>query len=89
MNVRLTSRAKNDLRDIYRYSVENFGQTQAEKYLGGLEHMFDLLIDNPHLGKSMDEESRRYVYKGHYVIYTIEVDTVVIHSIRNTKMELP
>lgn len=53
MRHRITHRAERDLKDIYRYTFENFGHTQAEKYLRELDAVFELLGDYPSLGSSM------------------------------------
>nr|WP_263495319.1 type II toxin-antitoxin system RelE/ParE family toxin [Mesorhizobium sp. CO1-1-8] len=37
MRHRITHRAERDLKDIYRHTFENFGHTQAEKYLRELD----------------------------------------------------
>ncbi|MCH7624277.1 MAG: type II toxin-antitoxin system RelE/ParE family toxin [Nitrospinae bacterium] len=47
MTYRLTRQAKSDIKTIYRYTVEYFGEGQAQEYLDGLEYSFDLLTDNP------------------------------------------
>ena len=62
MNLRLTRQAKSDLKTIYHYTVENFGEGQAQEYLDGLDYSFDLLTDNPKMGRLFDESSRRYIY---------------------------
>lgn len=40
---RLTQRAEQDLKDIYRYTLKAFGAAQAEKYLLELDSVFGLL----------------------------------------------
>lgn len=45
MRHRITHRAERDLKDIYRHIFENFGHTQAEKYLRELDAVFELLGD--------------------------------------------
>lgn len=67
MNLRLTQLAKSDLKEIYRYTVENFGESQAREYLEGLDHSFDLLTDNPKMGRLVEENIRRYIFKSHLV----------------------
>ena len=47
MTYRLTRKAKSYIKTIYRYTVEYFGEGQAQEYLDGLEYSFDLLTDNP------------------------------------------
>ena len=60
MTYRLTRQAKSDIKTIYRYTVENFGGGQAQKYLDGLEYSFDMLADNPKMGLLVDEKIRCY-----------------------------
>ena len=67
MTYRLTRQAKSDIKAIYRYTVEYFGEGQAQEYLDGLEYSFDLLADNPNMGRLFDEKIRRYIYKSHLV----------------------
>ncbi|RVA15951.1 type II toxin-antitoxin system RelE/ParE family toxin, partial [Mesorhizobium sp. M7A.F.Ca.CA.004.11.2.1] len=51
MRHRITHRAERDLKDIYRHTFENFGHTQAEKYLRELDAVFELLGDYPNMGR--------------------------------------
>lgn len=89
MNYRLTTHAKNDVRDIHRYTVKHFGNIQAEHYLGGLNYTFDLLTDNPKLGMPANGNTRCFIYKEHNVIYSIENETVVILRVIHSRMKLP
>ncbi|MCH8313253.1 MAG: type II toxin-antitoxin system RelE/ParE family toxin [Nitrospinae bacterium] len=40
MTYRLTRQAKSDIKTIYRYTVEYFGEGQAQEYLEGLGIQF-------------------------------------------------
>lgn len=71
MTFRLTRQAQSDIKAIYHYTVEFFGEGQAHEYLEGLDYSFDLLTDNPKLGRLWDGKGRRYVYKSHLVYYRI------------------
>ena len=51
---RLTEQADRNLGEIYLYAAEQFGLRQADKYAGELEHLFDLLSDQPLMGRSAD-----------------------------------
>jgi toxin ParE1/3/4 len=46
-----TPKAQSDLKDIYRYSAENFGLDQADSYTRDIEAAADLIHDHPHLGR--------------------------------------
>jgi plasmid stabilization system protein ParE len=47
----LTRRAEADLFDIFLFGYEQFGVRQAEIYAAELEHTFQLLADNPRMGR--------------------------------------
>ncbi len=87
MTLRLTRQAKSDIKAIYHYTVENFGDEQAREYLDGLEYSFDLLTDNPKMGRLLEGEVRRYVYKSHLVYYETREDLLVIIRIRNARQK--
>ena len=50
MRHRITQRAERDLKDIYRYTFDSFGERQAEKYLLELNAVFRLIGENPRMG---------------------------------------
>ncbi len=59
MDFRLTRRAEADIKSIIRYTDLNFGPAQTKEYLGGLFNSFDLLTDNPELGREWSRGRRR------------------------------
>lgn len=52
MTFRLTWQGQSDIKEIYRYTVEYFGEDQAREYLDGLEYSFDLLTETPNWASS-------------------------------------
>ena len=50
----LTKRAEADLFDIAVHGYRQFGVHQVEAYATGLEHAFQLLADNPRMGRRAD-----------------------------------
>ena len=87
MTYRLTRQAQSDIKAIYRYTVEFFGEGQAQEYLEGLDYSFDLLTDNPKIGRAIDGKRRRYVYREHFVYYRIIKEDIIITRIRNTRQK--
>jgi toxin ParE1/3/4 len=83
MTYRLTRRAKSDIKAISRYTIEYFGEGQTQEYLDGLAYSFDLLTDNPNMGRAFEGDMRRYVYKSHLVYYEIKKDVIHILRIRH------
>jgi toxin ParE1/3/4 len=87
----LTEQATAELVAIYEFSESKFGTYQAEAYLAGLEHTFQLLTDFPRIGRPADELRagfRRYRYQSHYVFYTEEDEYLLIRAVIHTKQEL-
>ncbi|MFA6965239.1 type II toxin-antitoxin system RelE/ParE family toxin [Bosea sp. (in: a-proteobacteria)] len=68
----LTQRARNDLFDIFVYGCDQFGETQAEAYAAGFEHVFQLLADNPGLGRKAEgiaSGAQRHEHGSHVILY--------------------
>ena len=82
----ISRKASAQIDDIIRYTDETFGPAQTEKYLSGLYNTFDLLADNPLLGREWMRGKRRYVYRSHYVFYRLFENRILITDIRNTRM---
>ena len=93
MEYELSDLARSNIKEITRYTIENFGEAQADEYLDGLFYSFDLLTDNPRMGKHFVSDPsgnlRRYTYRAHYVIYEIRDQIIRIATIRNTRQSLP
>lgn len=80
----LTKRAADDLFDIFRYGYEQFGARQAEAYAVGLEHVFQLLAENPRLGRiapAIANGVRRHEHGVHVILYEDGRDRITILAI--------
>ena len=51
----LTNRAVTDLSDIADLTIQTFGIEQARSYRDGLNHCFEILVENPQLGRNAAE----------------------------------
>jgi toxin ParE1/3/4 len=80
----ISKRAWSDLKNIAHYTLENFGLAQTEDYLDGLYRSFELLADNPKLGREWDSGRRRYIYRMHHIYYPLADDRVLITHIRHS-----
>ena len=83
MTFELSKRARSDIKYITRYTLENFGIAKAEEYIGGLYSLFNLLTDNPKLGREWTGGGRRCVYRMHYVYYRLVGAHVFITHVRH------
>ena len=72
----LTSLAKEDLRDIWNYTVETWNEAQADKYLAELYSRFEWLLKNPELGLNRDEVKEGYksYFQGGHTIFFRETN---------------
>jgi len=69
---KLTRQADQHLSDIYLYTAETFGQAQADNYLQGFAATFELLADNPRMGRAAEHVRpglRRHEHAGHVIFY--------------------
>ncbi|WP_320042106.1 type II toxin-antitoxin system RelE/ParE family toxin [uncultured Desulfobacter sp.] len=88
---RLTPSAKSDLIDIWNYTVETWGEKQAEKYLQDIEDKLNQLAANPGLGKQRPEIARGYYsfpVQKHIMFYLISDSYIDIIGILHGKMDI-
>ena len=81
---RLTEDADADLLKMFIYGFETFGFAQAEAYRESMTQCFQLLADNPRLGRKADEfalGSRRHEHAQHVIFYDEQPDGVLITGI--------
>lgn len=89
--VRYTLRSYKDLEDIEAYSLENWGQYGAIRYLKRMQAIISLLETSPDLGRDighLESECRVLKAEHHYVIYKHHHSEVQILRILSDKMDL-
>ena len=80
----LTGRADADILDVFLYGLTEFGMVQAERYQGILEHAFQLLADNPRMGRAaaaIGAGVRRHECGAHVILYEEAPDGVLILAV--------
>ncbi|MCE6989643.1 type II toxin-antitoxin system RelE/ParE family toxin [Dyadobacter sp. CY323] len=89
---RLTSLAKEDLRNIWRYTANEWSREQADKYYDGLFLVFDAIADGRVTGKPVDRifsGLKRAVFVKHYVFFrNVEDDIVEITRVLHVRMDV-
>ena len=66
--------AKQDLKNIWLYSFNNWGEEQADCYFDELNNAFALIAENPELGFACDyirEGYRQFYINCHVVFYRV------------------
>ncbi|MFT4549777.1 MAG: toxin ParE1/3/4 [Verrucomicrobiales bacterium] len=83
----LRPKAISDLEEIWEYTVEAWGEEQAERYVRLINKSFRQIADNPSLGRSCDVIREGYRKRGvgrHVIFYrTIDGDVVVVRILHD------
>lgn len=89
ISFRLTPDAKSDLIEIRRYTLQQWGATQSEKYLSELRHRIRLLAENPYLGMSRPEVSKdvlSFPHASHIIYYLVSKDQLIVFGVLHKRM---
>lgn len=81
---KLAKAAKDDLRRIYAYGFEKWGEAAADKYYNSFFDRFEQIAEQPYLYPAVDfirEGYRRSVCGVDSIYYRIERDTVEIMAL--------
>jgi len=87
---RLTNRAEAKLAAIYEYSVLNWGLPKTREYLRGLHNAFELLAENPKMGRDMGELRsglHRHAHASHVVYYRAEASGLLILDVLGERQD--
>ena len=90
MKYKLTIKAEEDLREIYRYSRLKFGEIQADAYFSGLEECVVLLSKQPAMAQRVDDLRRgyyRYFYQKHAVYFVQNKEYILVIRVLHQQMK--
>lgn len=79
--LRISRDARDDIRDIGRYSKASFGVPLARVYLQGLSNAFERIRERPLLGVARDDLGtgvRAFGYRSHRIYYDVTASSVDI-----------
>lgn len=91
-NLIVTDRALLDFVDIRNYSVEEWGQTTAEKYLDDLEAALQRLSEAPTLLRQESQVAGHlyfYRVRQHFLVCDIMDDSIYLLTVLHCSMDLP
>jgi toxin ParE1/3/4 len=83
-------RARGDLEEIWDYTVERWGQTQAETYMRTIQDAIESVAIAPRRGRSCDEIRRGYfkfAVGSHIVLYRLTKSAVDVVRILHQRMD--
>lgn len=91
MNIyKLSRRAKADLLEIAWATELQWSEAQAEKYLGAVAQCFQMLAENPRMGRQCDSIAqglRRFEKASHVIFYREVRGGIAVSRILHSKME--
>lgn len=88
---RITPRARDDLKNIGRYTQKTWGKAQRDKYLLDMDQRFDWLSKRPEVGRIRDDIAQEhYCYSqgSHLIFYTISDDFISIIGVVHQDMDV-
>ncbi len=89
----ISARAKEDIKSIAKYTIENFGLAQSLKYAKGLGEVMQQLAQNPELGRRYvaikNQMLLRYRFKSHVIFYHKDGKDVFIVRVLGGRMDFP
>ncbi|MEL7270340.1 MAG: type II toxin-antitoxin system RelE/ParE family toxin [Bacteroidota bacterium] len=87
----ISATAKQDLKQIAKYTIENFGGTQSLRYAQGLRKVLEELAENPQLGKNYvavkDRMLLRYRFTSHVIFYYKSENGIFIVRVLGGRMD--
>lgn len=87
----LTPRAKEDLRQIWNYTLEEWSENQADRYIEALFNRFTWIAGKPLVGKHRSDIRDGYYcfpQGEHLVFYLISEDAIDIIGIPHKEMDI-
>ncbi len=89
-NFYLTRRALLDIRVIYAYSLENWGENKADEYVSNLYNDFNKITARTDIGEARKVRSNPFLMfpsGKHYIVYEPFKDGIIVitilHQVRN------
>ena len=85
----LSKDAANTLEQIYEYSLITFGDTVADEYYISLHDAFEMLAQQPGLGRDFNR-FKRYEHREHSIFYKPTLNgIIVLHVLHHKQNQVP
>jgi toxin ParE1/3/4 len=89
VSVRFSRRAREDLRDIVRFTIREWGETQAERYLDQIEDHAHHIAEAPGLDRHCDHIRpglRRSGVGSHVLFFRRELAEILVCRVLHARM---
>jgi toxin ParE1/3/4 len=87
----LSPKAEDDFADIFQYSLETWGEAQAEAYRDIIDKALLAIQDNPQIGHGRPELSAQHLIfptGRHIIVYRVTTRAVLVSRILHGRMDL-
>ena len=87
----VSPRAEADIDDIWNYTIEHWGEQQAEIYLRLIKAAVEAVATDPKVGRTCDDVRpgyRRYPVGSHVLFYRVTATAVVVVRILHRRMDV-
>ncbi len=91
LEIVIRPRARSDIKKIWRYTCDNWGEKQADVYTDALGQAIEEMTENPEMGNSIEhirKEYRLYHFKHHFVIYRLSSTVLDVVRVLGEKMDV-
>lgn len=88
----ISRRAAHDIEEIYRFSVEHWGDKVAQEYLDSLEQALNRLQENPGLLRVKPEFSKHLMFHRvhrHFLVCLVVESNVYVVAVKHGSLDLP
>lgn len=93
--ISFTDQASANFLEIHLFGIRSFGLHQADRYLDSLDGCFEMLADNPRIGRKAEnlrKGVRRHEHGSHVIFYAERASGIeilaVMHGRRLPKLDL-
>ncbi len=89
---RTSNAAKDDIRNIGRYTQNEWGVAQRRRYLDGLNERFAALSASPKMAAErgeFDPPVRIHPYEKHLIVYVIDDNGILVARVLHESMDVP
>jgi len=91
LKVVIRPHARNDIKKIWCYTFENWGEKQAANYTNSLEQAIKEIAVNPKVGTGIEhlrKDYRLYHIEHHFVIYRLTTKVIDVVRILGENMDV-
>lgn len=91
MSFKVTPAARNDILNIGRYTQNEWGKQQRQKYLAGLNIRFKFLAENPLLSRErvdLTPPVHIHRHEKHLIVYLVEPSHILIVRVLHESMDI-